>query len=250
MRTKTILLTAALVAAGVATSMAQSSNVYSLNVVGYVNVPIFTGFQILVNPLDDGAGNILTNVIGHGDTTGSSLPDSSLLYPWNIPGHKYGSIQEYIGTYGWFDPNSPDGVTITNTIPPGAGFFLYSPSPTNITFVGSVVQGTTTNNLTAGFTLTGSTFPVSEPLGVLGDGLTNTMELPVVDSDLAYLFTPGTGPGHGYDIVQYLGGYGWYDPNFPGGTGGPTNGPSPAVAQGFFSFKASPNPWVQTFNVH
>jgi len=235
------------VAAGVASSMAQSSNVYSLNVVGYVNVPIYTGFQILVNPLDDGAGNNLTNVIGHGDTTGSSLPDSTFLYPWNLATGKYGSIQQYIATYGWYDPNGPADGTITNTIPPGAGFFLYSPSPTNITFVGTVTQGTTTNHLGAGFTLTGSTFPVSEPLGVLGDGLTNTMELPVVDSDFAYLFNPVPGPGHGYDIVQYLAGYGWYDPNNAGLS---TNGPAPAVAQGFFTVKAGASSWIQTFNVH
>src|ERR1700730_12330845 len=37
MRTKTLVCAAALMAAGVATSMAQS-NVYSLNVVGYINI--------------------------------------------------------------------------------------------------------------------------------------------------------------------------------------------------------------------
>ena len=127
MRTKTLLLTAALVAAGVATSMAQS-NVYSLNVVGYVNVPIQAGFNMVCNPLDvgDGQGNVLTNVIGGGNTNGTALPDSTFLYPWN--GSGYGSIQQYIGSYGWFDPNSPDGVTITNKIPPGKAFFILCPS--------------------------------------------------------------------------------------------------------------------------
>jgi hypothetical protein len=50
MRTKALLCTSA-VAAGVATSMAQP-NVYSLNVVGYVNVPIQGGvsFNLLANP--------------------------------------------------------------------------------------------------------------------------------------------------------------------------------------------------------
>jgi hypothetical protein len=226
--------------------MAQS-NVYSLNVVGYVNVPILAGFQILVNPLDDGAGNNLTNIIGHGDITGSSLPDGTDLYPWNLANGKYGSIQEYVGTYGWYDPNGPASGAITNVIAPGSGFFLLSPSATNITFVGSVLQGTTTNKLGAGFTLTGSTFPVSEPVGAAGDGLTNTMELPVSDGDDLYLFTPGTGVGHGYNVTQYVGGYGWYDPNNGSLS---TNGYAPGVAQGFFTLKAAGASWVQTFNVH
>ena len=50
----------AALAAGVATSMAQSSNVYSLNVVGYVNVTLPSlnpssvgGLSFIANPLDD-----------------------------------------------------------------------------------------------------------------------------------------------------------------------------------------------------
>ena len=48
MRTKTLLLTAALSAAGIATSMAQ---VYSANAVGYVNKLIPTGFSMIANPV-------------------------------------------------------------------------------------------------------------------------------------------------------------------------------------------------------
>ncbi|EEF62403.1 hypothetical protein Cflav_PD5038, partial [Pedosphaera parvula Ellin514] len=43
MRTKTTLLTAALLAVGAISATAQS-NVYSLNVVGYINVPIGQGY--------------------------------------------------------------------------------------------------------------------------------------------------------------------------------------------------------------
>src|SRR5256885_410376 len=56
MRTKTLLSTAALLAAGLATSMAQSSNVYSLNVVGYVNAPVITGYNFAANPFDTSDG--------------------------------------------------------------------------------------------------------------------------------------------------------------------------------------------------
>src|SRR4051812_11281238 len=46
MRTKTLLLTAALAAVGVSSSMAQ---VYSVNAVGYVNLSIPKGFSMIAN---------------------------------------------------------------------------------------------------------------------------------------------------------------------------------------------------------
>src|SRR6059036_1804778 len=45
MRTKTLICAATLLAAGAATSMAQ--NVYSLNVVGYVQVSLTNGFNLV-----------------------------------------------------------------------------------------------------------------------------------------------------------------------------------------------------------
>src|SRR6267378_4268086 len=61
MRTKTLLCAAAL-AAGVVSSMAQS-NVYSLNVVGYVNKPFKNGLYTLVsNPLN-GTNNTLNTIL-------------------------------------------------------------------------------------------------------------------------------------------------------------------------------------------
>src|SRR5688500_9409874 len=54
MRTKTLLLTAALTAAGVATSMAQ---VYSVNMVGYINHTIPSGFSMLANQLNNSPDN-------------------------------------------------------------------------------------------------------------------------------------------------------------------------------------------------
>lgn len=236
MRTKALILGAAALAAGVASSMAQS-NVYSLNVVGYVNVSLPAGFNMVVNPLDDGAGNYLTNIIGNTDL--NALPDGTTLYPWGGAG--YGNIQTYYQGFGWYDAATSD--YSTNQVPPGAGFFLNLPSAATYTFVGSVTQGTTTNKLGAGFTLTGSTFPTSLPLGVAGDGLAGqTMQLPVQDSDNVYIFN---NPG-GYEIYTYYAGYGWYD---PANATLSTNGPAPAVGQGFFTLKAAANNWVQTFNV-
>src|SRR6267142_5754961 len=62
MRTKTLLCAAAL-AAGVATSAVAQSNVYSLNVVGYYNVPVAANQYILVGNQLNTTNNTLAGVI-------------------------------------------------------------------------------------------------------------------------------------------------------------------------------------------
>jgi hypothetical protein len=58
MRTKTLLLSAAAMAAGLVSSVAQS-NVYSVNVVGYVNQVLPAGTLVAVaNPLDNGTNTL------------------------------------------------------------------------------------------------------------------------------------------------------------------------------------------------
>jgi len=237
MRTKAMILTAAVLAAGVASSMAQS-NVYSLNVVGYVNVPIVAGFNMIDNPLDDGMGDTLTNVIP-GNGVVDDVAGGSTFYPWS--GSGYGNAISYFTGFGWYDANL--GGYATNTIPPGAGFFLYTPTPTNITFVGTVPQGTNSRSLPAGFTLTASTYPLAQQPGYSTDGSNyTTMELPVNGGDTLYLFTNSTG----YYAYSYFDGYGWYDGNNPSlDPGGPLIG----VGQGFFLSKSIAATWTQSFTV-
>ncbi len=64
MRTKTLFIVAAALAAGLATSVAQQ-NVYSQNVVGYVN-KVFTGggnYTAIANPLNT-TNNTLAGLLG------------------------------------------------------------------------------------------------------------------------------------------------------------------------------------------
>src|SRR5713226_3736027 len=60
MRTKTLLLTAALSAAGALTSMAQ---VYSVNIVGYINLSIPAGFSMMANQLNNSVDNKVTTLL-------------------------------------------------------------------------------------------------------------------------------------------------------------------------------------------
>ncbi len=73
MKAKTLLIAAAALAAGVISSQAQ---VYSANVVGYVNVVLPAGqFVLASNPLDDGT-NTVTSL-------GAALANKSSIQVWN-----------------------------------------------------------------------------------------------------------------------------------------------------------------------
>jgi len=218
------------VAAGVASSMAQS-NVYSLNIVGYVNVNIAKGFNLIANPLDDGLGdtNVISSVLSSTNT-----PDGTIVYVFNpVSGY---STETYTAGFGWFPATTP--------LPPGAGFFFDSPSNTTVTFVGQIAAGTYTNGIagSSSFNLIASIVPEALPLG--NPGITNTLQLNAQDGDIVYLFDPVTG----YDAVDYTGGFGWFDTGVSGG--GSTNGPTLNVAQGFFLQSTHGGNWVETFSVN
>jgi hypothetical protein len=234
MRTKALLLSAALVAAGVASSMAQS-NVYSLNIVGYVNVPVPAGFSIINNPLDDGLGdgNVITNVI-----TSTNTPNNTEAFLFN-PSQGFNNSETYFSGFGWFPG--------TNNIPPGTAFFYFSPVATNITFVGQIAAGNYTNGLAGNaFNLVGSVVPQSLPLGA--PGVAGTLGIPVSNNDEVFRYS--TANFSGYDAITYFGGYGWFDPAVPGGSGGPTNGPTLNVGEGVFILSTVGGNWVESFTVN
>src|SRR5256885_10449229 len=88
MRTK-VLLGLAVLAAGAATSMAQS-NVYSLNIVGYCNVPTPAGYTFQSNPMDNGNNSAVVVIPNpNPDPSGTS----GQLGPWDGS-----AIQEWTGT--------------------------------------------------------------------------------------------------------------------------------------------------------
>jgi hypothetical protein len=160
MRTKALLGAAAL-AAGALTTMAQS-NVYSLNVVGYINLTLTEGVNLIANQLDaDGYGtnNTVPGVFG------SVLPPGSSVYTWN--GASY-NIQTW-------NRNKPGTATNWNTpsysLNPGQGAWVVIPSGTlgttkslTVTTVGTVLQGALVNsNLPAlgGVSLVSSIVPLA-----------------------------------------------------------------------------------------
>lgn len=221
MRTKTLLAAAALIAVGVASSMAQS-NVYSLNIVGYVNVGLTNGrLHLLSNPMKPQNGNYnLTNTFKLQDP-GS---DGTTVFQWNAGTASWDSFIWFDG-FGWFpDANQPLG----------SGFFV-QPAGTagnqRVTLVGEVQTGTSTNVISGALALLGSKVPVAgpEPGGAVGH-----------DGDNIFTWDVG---GNSWVTTTYFAGYGWFD-----GTA-ETNGPALKVAEGlFYQNTGGSLNWVKTLN--
>jgi len=231
MRTKTMLLSALLGSIGSVSVMSQTTNVYSLNAVGYINVTMVPGYNIVTCPLIASPTNTIAVLLNN--TNGQfqqSARDGAQIYAFG------GGT--YIGSET-ANANDPNGWSAsgTNTINPGQAIFFFNPTATNMTatFVGTVPTGSLTNTLIPGYNLVGSIVPVT------GDIVTNTLsQLPGAvsgrTSDYVYLYNPGVG----------------YEPqdNFTAG-GWSTGDPTLATAyQGFFYFNSFTNlNWVENFSV-
>jgi hypothetical protein len=152
MRAKTLLLTAAISAAGIATSMAQ---VFSVNAVGYVNTIVpGGGFSMISNPLK-AADNTINALF-------AGVPNGFQIYVFSAGAFKTLTFDDLEGDFG------PDGDT--TSLMPGQGVFVKAPAGGNvtITFVGEVPQGTLTTPLTPGFQIVSSQVPQAGTATQLG----------------------------------------------------------------------------------
>ncbi len=160
MRTKVLICAAALAAASAFTLMAQ--NVYSLNVVGYINIPLVEGFQLIANQLDfDGTGtnNSTANILG------TNLPVGSAVYTWVGTTYDIASFVQLKGQ------SAPAWSPTTYTLNPGQGAWLNIPNgglagtASNLTTVGQVNQGAMSVGpslpTAGGFSLVSSMVPLS-----------------------------------------------------------------------------------------
>ena len=137
MRTKTLLLTAAISAAGIAGSAAQE--VFSANIVGYVTKDLVAGFNLIANPLESG------------NTVASLFPDAlpnTVVFKYNGVGFDSAINDEFDGWLGG-----------DMSVAPGEGVFVNSPGATSVTFVGEVLTGDLSTALPAGFSIASSQVP-------------------------------------------------------------------------------------------
>jgi hypothetical protein len=226
MRTKTLLITAALSLAGVATSMAQ---VYSVNAVGYINLTLRPGFNLVANQLNRTPNNSANTVI-----TGGLDPESQLLkYINNPPSY---DLEFWDGTkFVEADGTTPGNLIIN----PGEGFFLFNSGAANatVTLVGEVPQGATSVPIPSNFSAISSVVPQALPL-TAANGFPQTAEAQYIS------FNATT---QNYDNIVFNNGGAWVLAD--GVTIAPT--PTPAVGQGFFYFNPEgPTTWNRTFSVN
>jgi len=280
MRTKTLLIAAAALAAGVISSQAQ---VYSQNIVGYVN-STFNGnnaLTLISNPLTgngtNGATQVLTGLVG-----------GENLFLWN--GHGYYAYSfEGVGAgtsmgfpSDWIDLNggtvaatpgdvfdSPDGVywTLPPQLVPGQAGFIQNGNVANETntFVGTAVLQTTN----APVVLTGNNALtlVSSAVPIGGSLESTNINLPFAGGENVFIWN-----GHGYYAYSFEGATAGTSMGFPsdyidlnGGTVAAVPGdvfdapdgvywtqpPTVNVGQGFFVQNgnvASEN-WTQNLNL-
>ena len=219
MRTQKLLITAAAaLAAGILSSQAQ---VYSQNIVGYVNTILPVGNTPIANPLlnadgTNGAEDVLTSLQG-GDT----------ILVWNGGGY---NAYTYFGPGSWVDTfGNP---TAAPKLPQGAGIFYQNgqlTAETN-TFVGTVVL-TNSVNLPVGNTLVASTAPIADS----AEG--TNINLPLQGGDSLLLWNGG-----GYNAYTYFGPGTWVDT-----FGNPTPAPTIPVGAGFFyqNGQLSAETWIE-----
>jgi hypothetical protein len=218
MRTKTLLLTAALAAAGIASSMAQA--VYSVNAVGYVNLSIPHGFSIIGNPLDNKAsGNKISSLL-------TGVSEGTAVYRFvNSQFSINNFAQDDSGNLVWDNPN--------DVINPGEGFFINNPSATaaTVTFVGDVPTGSLDTTVKKGFNLLASKVPQSGQLDTV-------LKYPAGEGDAVYLFRNGKyAPASNY-AQDDSGNLVW------------DNVPVPNVGEGFWVLAQTAKTWHRDFSVN
>jgi hypothetical protein len=232
MRTKTMLLSALLGTLGSVSAMAQT-NVYSLNAVGYINVTLLPGYNIVTCPLIASPDNTIATLLNN--TNGQYQSGArNVAQVLQFTGGAYSASDEASsgsGTSGW-----ASGGTITMN--PGQAVFFFNPGTTNMTatFVGTVPTGSVTNALAPGYNLVGSIVPMS------GDLVTNSISQ----------FTNGAASGRTVDFIEtYAPGVGYSEDIYSAGawqTGDPT---ITNVYEGFFFFNGftTTNNWIENYSV-
>jgi len=258
---KTLLITAAALAAGIISTQAQ---VYSQNIVGYVNVTVGgNGYALIGHQLDIGDGtNGISTVFSTGLASDVNDVTNSQILLFNPVTSQYQTLfyfnasdaaTDWGGTFaGFYD----QGGTFYNTpLPPGSAAFIYNPAnanPLTVTMTGTVPQATNIYTISQGYNLLSLTDPVVTNLCGSLANFTGTSDVNDVNNDQILLFNPVTAQ---YQTLFYFnasdaatdwGGTqaGFYD---QGGTFYPISQP---VASAFFinHIVAGTETWTNTFS--
>ena len=216
---KTLLIAAAALAASVISSQAQ---VYSQNIVGYVNQSIGgnAAYTMLVAPLQT------TNNVNNAEQLLPALQPNDNILVFNGAGF---DTYVFVTSGLWIGPAGPGPAPTINA---GSAFFYENNGSSTITntYVGTVtLSNTVPFTGGAAYNLVGSTAPIGTDLE------STNLHLPLQPNDNVLLFN-----GNGYDTYVFVTSGLWIGP------AGPGPAPTVSVGQGFFyEDNSGPTNWVQ-----
>jgi hypothetical protein len=210
MKTKVLLIGAAL---GLAVGSASADTVFSSNVVGYVNLDLVPGWNLIANPLDAGVNTLEALIQG--------VPDGTVVMKFQ--NGAFTTTSDYDELFEEWGVNYE--------INPGEGFFINVPEAVTVTFVGEVKAGTHSVVIPAGWSMVGSPTPVAGTLDEIG------FVGPVVeDGDSVMAWNP---------VAQAYALSNSYDELFEEWGFDQTV----AVGEAFFVNKANASTWTRTFEI-
>ena len=264
MKTKTLLIAAATLAAGIISTQAQS-NVYSANIVGYINVSVPSNSFVLVgNQLNlDNTNNI--NNLFSGLVSDSGGQNNTVIWLFNPTTSQYNSYQYFTGPdadSNFFTSGSVAGFydyggTLQNIqLGVGQAAFLQNiTTSSTVTFVGTVQTGTNVINIQPGYNL------ISVPVPLSGDLVTNaninfvgTSDPSGANNDTIWVWNPVS---QQYNSYQYFTGADADSNFFVSGSvngfydyGGNLQSITPSAGSGFFiqHLDSGTNHWTSVFN--
>jgi hypothetical protein len=191
----------------------QTESNKSCNAVGYVDTPLPVGSSMIANPLqavDNRVCAILTNV-----------PNGAWLLKWDEINDEWFQTNTFSSTYGWSDTNM--------TLAPGEGALLNVSVATNQSFVGEFAQGYLINPVPSGWSMRGSTIPIS-------GGVASGLGVPILEGDMIVRMIAGT-----YTNYTYTNGH-WVNTN-------QTQVPEPVISIGESFWIVKPTDWEQISSV-
>ena len=217
MRTKTLLLIAVLGVASIVAAVAQTTPVYSVNAVGYINVKIPKGYSMIANQLIAADSSVKALFPG--------VPGGTTILKFDNANNRFLPNGYDAGFEEWNDP--------LMTLKPGEGAFVQNSSAGEftVTFVGEVPQGAASNMeiIHAGYSIVSSMVPQS--------GTLSQLNYTPAGGDEVYRFNNAKGQ---YDPYTYDAGFGEWSPGEP----------TVNVGESFFLFKKAVGTWTRNFSVN
>jgi hypothetical protein len=191
---------------------ARSGAILSYNSLGYVAVPVPTGYSMIANQLDNPAGNAVGVLL-------PSPPDGTTVYEWDENTDQFVINVFWLGV--WSNPNM--------TLNPGEGVLVLPGALTTFSFVGSLRQGALANPVPSGMSIRSSMVPQTGILDI-------DLGYPVAEGDTVLRYDNATAS---YITDSFVDGQ-WEGDDPP---------PRPRVAESFWITTSAAKDWLREFSV-